>query len=152
MTTLVPDFSSAQAIGSDRIIPGFLLALLIHIGLVLLFLPVMEYSPPAAPMRIAVQVTQLQEEVEPEPIPEPVELIKPPVTDKQILIAKDDTPPEPEELVVLEPVPEEVVEEVKPIEPPPKPEPVKPEPKKVEKPKAKSQADTKLSKQYLGSG
>jgi protein TonB len=147
MTTLVPDFSSAQAIGSDRIIPGFLLALLIHIGLVLLFLPVMEYSPPAAPMRIAVQVTQLQEEVEPvveepeivepERIPEPVELIKPPVTDKQILIAKDDTPPEPEELVVLEPVPEEVVEEVKPIEPPPKPEPVKPEPKKVEKPKPK---------------
>lgn len=147
MTTLVPDFSSTQAIGSDRMIPGFLLALLIHIGLVLLFLPVMEYSPSAAPMRIAVQVTQLQEEVEPvdeepeivepEPIPEPVELIKPPVTDKQILIAKDATPPEPEELVVLEPVPEEVVAEVKPIEPPPEPEPVKPEPKKVEKPKPK---------------
>ena len=147
-TTLVPDFSSAQAIGSDRIIPGFLLALAIHIGLFILFLPVIEYSPPAAPMRIAVQVTQLQEEVEPvdeepeivepEPIPEPVELIKPPVIDKQILVAKDDTPPEPEELVVLEKVPEEeVVEEIKLIEPPPKPEPVKPEPKKIEKPKPK---------------
>ncbi|WP_292746536.1 energy transducer TonB, partial [Methylophaga sp. UBA3191] len=146
-TTLVPDFSSAQAIGSDRIIPGFLLALAIHIGLLILFLPVIEYSPPAAPMRIAVQVTQLQEIepveeepeiVEPEPIPEPVELIKPPVIDKQILVAKDDTPPEPEELVVLEKAPEEeVVEEIKPVEPPPKPEPVKPEPKKVEKPKPK---------------
>ncbi|WP_292751696.1 energy transducer TonB, partial [Methylophaga sp. UBA4204] len=32
---------------------------------------------------------------------------------------------------------EEVVEEIKPVEPPPKPEPVKPEPKKVEKPKPK---------------
>lgn len=147
MTTLVPDFSSAQAIGSDRIIPGFLLALAIHIGLLILFLPVIEYSPPAAPMRIAVQVTQLQEVepvdeepeiVEPEPIPEPVELIKPPVIDKQILVAKDDTPPDPEELVVLEKVPEEeVVEEIKPLEPPPKPEPVKPETKKVEKPKPK---------------
>ena len=147
MTTLVPDFSSAQAIGSDRIIPGFLLALAIHIGLLILFLPVIEYSPPAAPMRIAVQVTQLQEIepveeepeiVEPEPIPEPVELIKPPVIDKQILVAKDDTPPEPEELVVLEKAPEEeVVEEIKPVEPPPKPELVKPEPKKVEKPKPK---------------
>ena len=148
MTTLVPDFSSAQAIGSDRIIPGFLLALAIHIGLLILFLPVIEYSPPAAPMRIAVQVTQLQEEVEPvdeepeivepEPIPEPVELIKPPVIDKQILVAKDDTPPEPEELVVLEKVPEEeVVDEIKPVEPPPKPEPVKPEAKKVKKPKPK---------------
>jgi len=144
---MVPDFSSAQAIGSDRIIPGFLLALAIHIGLLILFLPVIEYSPPAAPMRIAVQVTQLQEIepveeepeiVEPEPIPEPVELIKPPVIDKQILVAKDDTPPEPEELVVLEKVPEEeVVEEIKPVAPPPKPEPVKPEPKKVEKPKPK---------------
>ena len=147
MTTLVPDFSSAQAIGSDRIIPGFLLALAIHIGLLILFLPVIEYSPPAAPMRIAVQVTQLQEIepveeepeiVEPEPISEPVELIKPPVIDKQILVAKDDTPPEPEELVVLEKVPEEeVVEEIKPVEPPPKLVPVKPEPKKVEKPKPK---------------
>ena len=146
MTTWVPDFSSAQAIGSERIIPGFLLALLIHIGLFILFLPVIEYSPPAAPMRIAVQVTQLREEVEPvieqpeivEPIPEPVELIKPPVTDKQILIAKDDTPPEPEELVVLEQVPEEkVVKEVKPVKPAPKPEAIKPEPKKVEKPKPK---------------
>lgn len=132
MTTLVPDFSSAQAVGSERIIPGFLLALLIHIGLLLLFLPVMEYSPPAAPMRIAVQVTQLQEEIE------PVEPITPSVTDKQILVAKDDTPPEPEELVVLEPVPEEkVVEEIKPIEPLPKPEPVKPDPPKVEKPEPK---------------
>ncbi|WP_296593436.1 energy transducer TonB [Methylophaga sp.] len=147
MTTLVPDFSSAQAIGSDRIIPGFLLALAIHIGLLILFLPVIEYSPPAAPMRIAVQVTQLQEVepvdeepeiVEPEPIPEPVELIKPPVIDKQILVAKDDTPPEPEELVVLEKLTEEeVVEEIKPVEPLPKPEPVKTEPKKVEKPKPK---------------
>ncbi|THK41199.1 TonB family protein [Methylophaga sp. SB9B] len=148
MTTLVPDFSSAQAVGSERMMPGFLLALLIHIGLIILFLPVMEYSPPAAPMRIAVQVTQLQEKVEPvidepeiiepEPIIEPVELIKPPIIDKQILIAKDDTPPEPEELLVLEPIPEEkIIEEVKPIEPPPKPEPVKPEPKKVEKPKPK---------------
>lgn len=145
MTTLVPDFSSAQAIGSERMIPGFLLALLIHIGLVLLFLPVMEYSPPAAPMRIAVQVTQLQEVepvdeepeiVEPEPIPEPVELIEPPVVDKQILIAKEETPPEPEELLVLKQE-QKVIEEVKPIEPPPKPEPVKPEPKKVEQPKPK---------------
>lgn len=134
-----------QDIGSERIIPGFLLALLIHIGLFIFFLPVIEYSPPAAPMRIAVQVTQLVEPVveepeivEPEPIPEPVELIKPPVTDKQILIAKDDTPPEPEELLVLEQLPQEkVIEEVKLVEPPPKPEPIKPEPKIVEKPKPK---------------
>lgn len=148
MTTIVPDFSSAQAIGSERMIPGFLLALLIHIGLFILFLPAMEYSPPAAPMRIVVQMAPQQEEVEPvieepeiaepEPIPEPVELIKPPVMDKQILIAKDDTPPEPEELVVLEPVPEEkLIEEVKPIDPPAETKPVKPEPEKVEKPEPK---------------
>ena len=144
MTALVADFSSNRSVGSERFLPGFLWAVLIHLLLILLFMPTLEPAAPAAPTRITVQVSQLEpiveEVVEPEPIPEPVAPIKKPETNKKLLVAKDDTPPEPEEMVVIEQPPEsEPVEEIKPE--PPKPEPKKvepkPEPKKAEKPKPK---------------
>jgi periplasmic protein TonB len=137
MSGTIPDFSSSQSDGYKQILPGFLVALFIHIGLFVLFIPVIEYSPPAPPMRIAVQVTQLREEVEPEPAPQPV-VSKPkaPVITKEVLTAKNDIPPEPEDMFVLEQPPE--VEEIKPeiltepSKPEPIPEPIKVEPKKPE--------------------
>ncbi|HEC60538.1 hypothetical protein LCGC14_2182230 [marine sediment metagenome] len=154
MTAMVPDFSSMQSGGYKQILPAFLVALFIHIGLYLLFIPVIEYSPPAPPMRIAVQVTQLREEVEPEPIPQPV-VPKPkePVITKEVLTAKNDTPPEPEDMFVLEQPPEveEIEPEILPEPPKPEPEPIKvepkkPEPKKIEKIKPKPKPKPKPEK------
>lgn len=161
MTTWVTDFSSNQSVGSERWLPGFLWAVLIHLVLILLFMPTIEHSPPAAPVRITVQVSQLEpmveeEVVEPEPPPELVVPVKPLETKKKILIAKDDTPPEPDDMVVIEQPPEvEPVEEKKPepkkVEPKPEPKKVekpklKPEPKKVEKPKPKPEKPKKVEK------
>jgi protein TonB len=94
-------------------------------------------------MRIAVQVTQLREEVEPEPVTPPVvePKLKEQVITKQLLTAKNDTPPESEDMFVLEQPPEvkdiepEIVPEPpKPeVVPEPIPEPIKVEPKKIKK-------------------
>ncbi len=137
MTTWVTDFSSNSSVGSERFLPGFLWAVLIHLVLLLIFMQSLEHSPPAAaPTRITVQVSQLQpvieeEIIEPEPLPTPVAPIKKTDTTKKLLVAKDDLPPEPEDMVVIEQPPEvEPLEDIKP-------EPPKPEPKKVEKPKPK---------------
>lgn len=162
MTTWVTDFSSNRSVDSERFLPGFLWAVLIHLLLILFFMQTLEHSPPAAaPTRITVQVSQLQpvieeEVVEPEPPPEPVTPVKPPETQKKILIAKDDTPPEPEDMVVIEQPPEvKPVEEIKPepkkVEPKPEPKKVekpkpKPKPKKVEKPKPKPEKPKKVEK------
>ena len=155
MNHSIPDFSSLQTLKADRVWPMFCLVLLIHIGLFFLFLPKMMHSPPPAPVRIPVQISQLQPEPEVEPPPikqtqkKPIESIKP------LLTAREDVPVEPEDMlvplqdedveVVEEPEPAPVIEpEPKPIEPkkpeakkpePKKPKPKEPKPKPVEKPK-----------------
>lgn len=149
MTALVTDLSSPAAIGADRLWPGFLLALLIHLLLIQAFMPSMQSAPPSAPMKIVVSVEQLQLEPEPEPIPE---IMKPkPIDSKPLLTAKNEVQ-KPDQLLVPEqveqvepevepePVQQAEIEKPKPPQPEKKPEPKpkpKPQPKPDPKPKPK---------------
>lgn len=142
MVTAVPDFSSSKEMGSERLFLGLSLALLMHLGLVLLFIPNTEPSALAGPMRITVQMTQNPIIEEPEVVEPKQEKTKLSELTKQLLTAKNDTPPEPDDFFVLEQPPEtEVVKELVPVvsvEIEPKKEEVKQvEPKKQEQPKPK---------------
>ncbi|WP_297810684.1 energy transducer TonB [uncultured Methylophaga sp.] len=168
MSAMVLDLSSSAEINSERLWPGLMLALLIHLLVIVAFVPSMQSAPPAAPTKIVVSVNQLQPEPEPEPDPEPMpepeppapvpEVMKPkPIDNKPLLTAKNEVQ-KPDQILVPEqveqvepegepelvPVPE--VEKPKQPEPEKKPEPKpepRPDPKPIPKPDPKPKPEPK---------
>lgn len=167
MLASVPDFSSSHSTDLERFFPAFCLALILHAALIMLLWPWTKHteSGAGAPVRIVVEMAQMVEqspqpetehliEPKPEPITEPLATeseqaaAKAPETEQPILTAKEDTPLEPEDMLVPEQV-EKVAEEVaQTVQAQPEPEKIeqpKPEPKvvKPEQPVTKPQQDPK---------